>query len=132
MGCVKTGTELRGAPSVEAGRSVSRPDWRAFLRLFFAKVPSTSLIHSAASICAFPPPAASSCGADAENIYDELKNQWVQEGEIYHQVPGAEADHGKHGGAHFNWWTLYGRMFDGEHHREAVTSRTALLDGVAR
>ena len=32
----------------------------------------------------------------------------------------------------YNWWTLYGRMFDGEHHREAVTSRPALLEGVAR
>ena len=32
----------------------------------------------------------------------------------------------------YNWWHLYARLFDGEHHREAVTSRPALLHGVAR
>ena len=32
----------------------------------------------------------------------------------------------------YNWWHLYARMFDGEHHREAITSRPALLNGVGR
>ncbi len=32
----------------------------------------------------------------------------------------------------YDWWTLYGRMFDGERHRKAVTNRPALLEGVAR
>jgi hypothetical protein len=31
-----------------------------------------------------------------------------------------------------NWSTLKGRMFDGEHQREAVTSRPALFEGAAR
>lgn len=31
-----------------------------------------------------------------------------------------------------NWWNLYDRLFDGEHHREAVTNRPALKQGVAR
>ena len=32
----------------------------------------------------------------------------------------------------YNWWHLYARLYDGEHHREAITSRPALLHGVAR
>ena len=32
----------------------------------------------------------------------------------------------------YNWWHLYGRLHDGAHHREAITSRPALLGGVAR
>jgi len=32
----------------------------------------------------------------------------------------------------YNWWHLYARLYDGAHHREAITSRPALLHGVAR
>jgi hypothetical protein len=32
----------------------------------------------------------------------------------------------------YNWWHLYVRLYDAEHHREAITSRPALLGGVAR
>lgn len=32
----------------------------------------------------------------------------------------------------YNWWNLYARLYDGEHHREAITSRPALLSGVGR
>ena len=32
----------------------------------------------------------------------------------------------------YNWWHLYVRFYDAEHHREAITSRPALLAGVAR
>ena len=32
----------------------------------------------------------------------------------------------------YNWWHLYARLYDGEHHREVITSRPALLNGVAR
>ena len=32
----------------------------------------------------------------------------------------------------YNWWHLYARLHDGAHHREAITSRPALLGGVAR
>jgi hypothetical protein len=32
----------------------------------------------------------------------------------------------------YNWWHLYVRLYDGDHHREAITSRPALLSGVAR
>ena len=32
----------------------------------------------------------------------------------------------------YNWWNLYVRFYDGEHHREAITSRPALMQGVSR
>jgi hypothetical protein len=69
--------------------------------------------------------------ADAENIYDELKNQWGWGG-FTTKLLAPTRIMANMVALIYNWWTLYGRMFDGEHHREAVTSRPALLEGVAR
>ena len=32
----------------------------------------------------------------------------------------------------YNWWTLYVRLADPDHHREALTTRSLLLNAVAR
>jgi hypothetical protein len=69
--------------------------------------------------------------ADAENIYDELKNQWGWNGYTTRQLKPCRFM------ANLvalvsNWWHLYARLHDGAHHREAITSRPALLGGVAR
>ena len=32
----------------------------------------------------------------------------------------------------YNWWNLYLRFYDGEHHREAIRSRPLLMSGVGR
>ena len=32
----------------------------------------------------------------------------------------------------YNWWSLYLRFYDGEHHREAIRSRPMLMSGVGR
>ena len=32
----------------------------------------------------------------------------------------------------YNWWSLYVRFFDEEHHREAIRSRPMLMQGVGR
>ena len=32
----------------------------------------------------------------------------------------------------YDWWSLYARLIDPEHHREAITSRPLLLHAVAR
>src|SRR5512133_795021 len=32
----------------------------------------------------------------------------------------------------YNWWTLFGRLADPDHHREALTTRPLLLHGIAR
>ena len=32
----------------------------------------------------------------------------------------------------YTWWNLYVRFFDERHHREAVSSRPALMQGIGR
>lgn len=69
--------------------------------------------------------------ADAENIYDELKNQWGWNGFTTKSLAPCRLM------ANFiallyNWWNLYARLYDHAHHREAITSRPALLCGVGR
>ena len=32
----------------------------------------------------------------------------------------------------YNWWSLFARLADPEHHREAITSRPLLLSAIAR
>ena len=68
---------------------------------------------------------------DMENNYDELKNQWGWNGYTTKKLAPCRIM------ANLialisNWWNLYVRLFDEEHHREAITSRPALLSGVAR
>lgn len=68
---------------------------------------------------------------DAENNYDELKNQWGWNGYTTSKLAPCRIM------ANLialisNWWSLYVRLFDEEHHREAITSRPALLTGVVR
>ena len=75
--------------------------------------------------------------ADCENDFDELKNQCLSR----------EAD--QRGGFTtrdlkrcrlmarfvalvFNWWNLFVRLADPDHHREAITSRPLLLTAIAR
>ena len=69
--------------------------------------------------------------ADAENIYDELKNQWGWNGFTTRKL-GPCRLMANLVALVYNWWHLYVRLYDAEHHREAITSRPALLGGVAR
>ena len=69
--------------------------------------------------------------ADAENIYDELKNQWGWNG-FTTRALGPCRLMANLIALVYNWWHLYVRLYDAEHHREAITSRPALLGGVAR
>jgi hypothetical protein len=69
--------------------------------------------------------------ADAENVFDELKNQWGWNGYTTRKLAPCRLM------ANLialvcNWWNLYVRFYDEEHHREAITSRPALMQGVAR
>src|ERR1700746_352605 len=69
--------------------------------------------------------------ADCENSFDELKNQWGWGGFTTRDLtrcglmPGAVA-------LVFNWWNLFVRLADPDHHREAITSRPLLLQAIAR
>ncbi len=69
--------------------------------------------------------------ADAENGFDELKNQWGWGGFTTRDLKRCR---------HIarlialicNWWSLFVRLADPERLREAITSRPLLLHGVAR
>lgn len=69
--------------------------------------------------------------ADAENIYDELKNQWGWCGYTTQQLAPSRLM-ANLVALIYNWWHLYTRLYDAAHHREAITSRPALLHAVAR
>jgi len=69
--------------------------------------------------------------ADCENAFDELKNQWgwggftTQDLKRCRLLAGVVA-------LVYNWWSLFVRLADPEHHREAITSRPLLLSAMAR
>ena len=69
--------------------------------------------------------------ADSENLFDELKNQWGWAG-----FTTRDLDRSQHMARLialiYNWWTLFVRLADPDHHRQAITSRPLLLHGVAR
>lgn len=69
--------------------------------------------------------------ADAENSFDELKNQWGWEGFTSRQL-GASRMMANLVALFYNWWNLYVRFFDEGHHREAIRSRPLLMQGVGR
>jgi hypothetical protein len=68
---------------------------------------------------------------DAENNFDELKNQWGWAGfttpDLYRCQVMA-----RHVALIYNWWSLFVRLADPRVRREAITSRPLLLHAVAR
>ena len=68
---------------------------------------------------------------DAENNYDELKNQWGWCGYTTNKLAPSRIMANLIA-LFYNWWNLYARFYDEDHHREAITSRPALMQGVAR
>tara|TARA_R110002111_G_scaffold237503_1_gene298815 strand:- start:107 stop:1696 length:1590 start_codon:yes stop_codon:yes gene_type:complete len=69
--------------------------------------------------------------ADCENVFDELKNQWGWNGFTTQKLAPCRLM-ANLVALIYNWWNLYVRFYDEEHHREAITSRPALMQGVAR
>lgn len=69
--------------------------------------------------------------ADAENVYDELKNQWGWNGYTTYNITPSRLMANLIALV-YNWWSLYTRLYNKENHREAITSRPTLLHGVAR
>jgi hypothetical protein len=68
---------------------------------------------------------------DAENPFDELKNQWGWAGFTTQDMDRCQIT-ARLIAQIYNWWSLYARLADRERHREAVTTRPELLAGVAR
>ncbi len=69
--------------------------------------------------------------ADAENAFDELKNQWGWSGFTSRRLASCRLMANLIA-LFYNWWSLYLRFYDEEHHREAIRSRPMLMAGVAR
>jgi hypothetical protein len=68
---------------------------------------------------------------DAENPFDELKNQWGWAGFTTQDIDRCQVT-ARLIAQIYNWWSLYARLVDTEKHREAVTTRPELLGGVGR
>ena len=68
---------------------------------------------------------------DCENDFDELKNQWGWGGFTTHDLARCQLMAGCVALV-FNWWNLFTRLADPDHHREAITSRPLLLTAIAR
>ena len=60
--------------------------------------------------------------ADAENGFDELKNQWGWGGFTTQDLKRCQ-HMARLVGLIYNWWSLFVRLADPDHHREAITSR---------
>src|ERR1700720_2758277 len=62
---------------------------------------------------------------------DELKNQWGWGGFTTHDLKRCRLL-ARSVALIYNWWSLFVRLADPEHHREAITSRPLLLTALAR
>jgi hypothetical protein len=69
--------------------------------------------------------------ADAENGFDELKNQWGWAGYTSRRLASSRLMANLIALV-YNWWSLYLRFYDAEHHREAIRTRPMLMSGVGR
>src|ERR1700731_2535197 len=97
--------------STTAARSGNTPGWGP---------------RSTARFC----PSASSI-ATAPNSFDELKNQWGWGGFTTRDLKRCRLMAGAVALV-FNWWNLFVRLADPDHHREAITSRPLLLQAIGR
>lgn len=68
---------------------------------------------------------------DAENPFDELKNQWGWRGFSTQDLKRSQLMT-RIVALIFNWWSIFTRMATGPQHGEAVTTRPMLQQGVAR
>lgn len=69
--------------------------------------------------------------ADAENIYDELKNQWGWGGFMTWDMHRCQVM-ARLNAIVYNWWSLFVRCAEPKRPREAITSRPLLLSAVGR
>jgi hypothetical protein len=69
--------------------------------------------------------------AEAENVLDELKNQWGWTGFTTHDHQRCQIL-ARIVALIYNWWSLFARLAIPKRHTEATTSRPLLLHGIAR
>ena len=69
--------------------------------------------------------------ADCENDFDEFKNQWGWAGFTTQDRNRCQLM-ARSVALIANWWNLFARLADPDHHREAITSRPLLLTAIGR
>ena len=69
--------------------------------------------------------------ADAENAFDELKNQWGWGGFTTHDLHRCQLS-ARAVALIYNWWSLFVRLANPAARREAITSRPWLMSSVGR
>ena len=69
--------------------------------------------------------------ADAENAFDELKNQWGWGGFTTHDLHRCQLS-ARAVAVIYNWWSLFVRLANPEARLEAMTSRPWLMSSVGR
>lgn len=69
--------------------------------------------------------------ADVENVFDEIKNHWGWGGFTSHTFDVTQAV-AVIAALVYNWWSIFCRLADPNHHREAITTRPTLLHGIIR
>lgn len=69
--------------------------------------------------------------ADAENVFDEIKNQWGWSGYTTHDLNRCRLM-ARIGALVFNWWSIFAGMIFRDRHVEGITSRPLLLHAVGR
>jgi hypothetical protein len=69
--------------------------------------------------------------SDAENNFDELKNQWAWSGFTTHDLKRCQIM-ARTIALVYNWWSLFTRLAISEKHAEAITSRPLLLNAVGK
>jgi hypothetical protein len=69
--------------------------------------------------------------ADSENNFDELKNQWGWSGYTTNDLHRCRLM-ARIIALIYNWWTLFSRLIEPDHHLEAITTRPLLLHAVGK
>lgn len=69
--------------------------------------------------------------AGAENLFDELKNQWGWTGFTTQDLKRSQLM-ARLVALIYNWWTIFTRMATGETHGEAITTRPLLQQAIVR
>lgn len=69
--------------------------------------------------------------ADCENVFDEIKNQWGWGGYTTQDIKSCQFI-SRIIALIYNWWTLFARLANPDHHMEAITSKPLLLNSVGK
>jgi hypothetical protein len=68
--------------------------------------------------------------SDAENIFDEMKNQWGWGGFTTHDLARCRLA-ARLMALFYDWWNIFMRLAEPRFHREAITSRPLFLSAIA-